>query len=101
MRKVKLANAEFHVNYISHANMVNTNTPPPTGAEFEHTLMKLPGFSNFSTAVRVCQQQWSARVNYVSLANMNAPLLLTKLINNKDITLPTGTPKPLFYGRLF
>ena len=70
--------------------MLNTNTPPLTTAEFEHMLIKLTGFLHFSTSVRVFQQKRSARDNHVSLvnmANMLAPLQLTKLVNGKDITL--------------
>ena len=44
------------MNYIRQAGMLNTNTPPLTRAEFEHVLMKLTGFSHFSTSVRVFQQ---------------------------------------------
>jgi hypothetical protein len=80
------------MNYISQDGMLNTNTPPLTRAEFEHMLIKLTGFSHFSTSVRVFLQQRSARFNHdslASMANMKAPLQLTKPINGKDITLPT------------
>jgi len=68
------------MNYISQAGMLNTNTPPLTGAECEHMLIKLTGFSHFSTSIQVFQQQRSARGNHVSpvnMANMQAPLQLT------------------------